>query len=183
LLRFAPTPGEYLRIVSSDRETDTEMPKTAPGKDADPEERLKAMSAPKKQTVTARRIAYDWRIQDRDADGNTVIEASYAFIQVTTTLGKVVRPTPRISQPMEVVNPGATIVMDTRVDLLASNPMLKALRQKPADQQPPGLAELVSTLEWGRNTLNRSLITRTFTMVVSPEGKLLAVRGMDAIMD
>jgi hypothetical protein len=182
-LRFAPTPGEYLRIVSSERETDTEVPKTAPGRDADPEERLRAMSAPKKQTVTARRIAYDWRIQDRDADGNTVIEASYAFIQVTTTFGKVVRPTPRISQPMEVVNPGATIVMDTRVDLPASNPALNALKQKPVDQQPPGLAELMATLEWGRNTLNRSLIARPFTMVVSPEGKLLAVRGMDVIMD
>jgi hypothetical protein len=183
LLRFAPTPGEYLRILSSERETETEVPPTAPGKEADPEERLKAMSAPKKQTVTARKIAYDWRIQDRDADGNTVIEASYAFIQVATTLGKVVRPTPRISQPTEVLNPGATIVMDTRVDLEASNPMLQALRQRPADQQPRGLAELMGTLEWGRNTLNRSLVGRPFTLVVSPEGKLLAVRGMDAIMD
>ncbi len=183
LLRFAPTPGEYLRIISSERETNTEVPATTPGRDADPEERLKAMSAPKKQTVTARRIAYDWRIQDRDADGNTVIEASYAFIQVTTTFGKVIRPTPRISQPFEVVNPGATIVMDTRVDLEASNPMLRALRRKPADQQPAGLGELMATLEWGRNTLNRSLMGRPFTLVVSPEGKLLAVRGMDAIMD
>jgi hypothetical protein len=182
-LRFAPAPGDYLRITLLETETDSNPPTAVLSRDADPLERLKANSAPRKQTVTAREIGYDWRIEDRDADGNTVITVSYAFIRVTMTLGREVRTSLRQFGSQEVVNPGATFELDTRLEIMMSNPTLEALKKLPSDQQPPGLAEMIANLEWARDTLNRSLVGRPFTMVVSPQGKLLAVRGMDVIMD
>ncbi|MSQ59256.1 MAG: hypothetical protein EXR36_06320 [Betaproteobacteria bacterium] len=42
---------------------------------------------------------------------------------------------------------------------------------------------MLTMLEWARDTLNRSIAGRSFILVVSPHGELLAVRGMEAIMD
>ncbi len=183
-LRFAPALGDYLRITLSETDTDTKPPTAAPGRDADPLERLKASWAPRKQTVTAKEIGYDWRVQDRDAQGNTAIATSYAFLRVKITKDRMVRTSFRQFGAEDVVDPGVTIVLDTRHDdIMASNPMLGALKEQPADKQPPGFAELFANLEWAQGILKRTLIGRPFTLVVSPQGQVLEVKGWDVIMD
>ena len=158
------------------------QPPTELSPDADMDAKLSAGFAPTKQTVTDRETGYDWRIQDWDSDGNTVITVSYAFIRVATTVGREVQPSLQQFGSQEVVNPGETFVWDTRFEIMASNPRLRALGEQPADQQPPGIAQKIASLERLR-ALGGSLIERPFTIVVSPQGELLAVRGIDVIMD
>ncbi len=182
-LRFAPALGEYLRIMLSETDKDTKPRSAAPGRDADPLERLKAISAPMNQTVTAKEIGYDWRVQDRDAHGNTAIVTSYAFVQVKITKDRIVTPSLRRMGFEDVLDPGVTLVLDTRQEIMTSNPKLAALKEQPPARQPPGFAELVANLEWAQGILNRTLIGRPFTLVVSPQGRVLEVKGWDVIMD
>ncbi len=183
-LRFAPVAGDFLRITLSERETDTKLDKTAYMAFEDPVlDKFFASLAPRKQTIVAKTIGFDWRIQDRDAEGNTVIAASYAFIRVEFTLGREVKASALHFGAEEVVNPGARFVFDTRQEILANNPMLEALDKQPASERPSGAVELYAMLEWARGTLNRAIVGRPFMLVVSPQGKLLAVQGMEVIMD
>ncbi|MSQ59257.1 MAG: hypothetical protein EXR36_06325 [Betaproteobacteria bacterium] len=90
-LRFAPVAGDFLRITLSESETDTKLDRTARMASEDPVlEGFLAGLAPTQQTIIAKTIGIDWRIQDPDTEGNTVIAASYAFIQAEFTLGREV---------------------------------------------------------------------------------------------
>ncbi len=178
LIRFKPNPGDFLRITLTDKETETAAPNTVP--DADRNERLKASSALRQQSVTDKEIGYDWKIQERDADGNTVITTSFAYIRVVQTFGKQIR----VNEGQgEVVNEGAELVLDTRQDIMISNPILKELNKMPHDQQPKTIVQSIAILEKALEILNHSLIGRSFTMVISPGGKLLEVRDMNLVMD
>jgi len=177
-LRFAPTPGDRLSLIVSDTTTDTEPPAAAPGPDALPEDRLKQAFAPAKKTVTEREQGFEWKIEKPDAAGNSVITVKYVYLRLVVTKNRLVRPSFSKFGGEEVVDPGQTFVLDTRLSIAASNP---ALRQ-PSEQSPQTKA-WVDNQEWYRSVLSDTLMDQSFTLVVSPAAKVVAVKGMDEILD
>src|SRR6267378_28223 len=178
-LRFAPAPGDYLRINWSETDTDTLPPTAAPGASEDPLEKLKAALAPQKQTSTEKEVGFDWNVQDSDTEGNSVIIVAYTFVRVRVTQGREVATSLTEFGRQEVVNPGTAFVIDTEQEISDTNPVLGVLNKRPASQQPPGVSKMIANLEFARVILNKTLIAQPFTIVVSPQGTVLSVRGMD----
>jgi hypothetical protein len=178
-LHFAPAPGDHLLLVSTDYSVDTDPPADAPPPpNADPLEQLKASLAPKKVSETRGEVGLDWKIEEPDADGNTVITVSYAYVRREITKNKQVRPSLSNFTGEEVVDPGQMVVVDSRQTIVASNPTLP-----PDWETSPVIKASVEAFEWLRGMLNDTLIGRPFTVAVSPRGKVVAVKGMDVIWD
>jgi hypothetical protein len=178
LVRFKPNPGDFLRIVLMDKETETAT--TNPVTEKDPLEKENENSAVRNQSVTDKEIGYDWKIQEPDANGNTVISSSFSYIRVVQKIGRKIRI---IGSLKEVLNEGADLVLDTRQEMTISNPFLNELYKMPPEQQPKSIIENIAILEKALEILKKALIGRPFTMVISPDGKLLEVHDMNLLMD
>lgn len=181
-IRFAPTIGDCLRIIWTDKEID-EQRATVAGAGADALDRLKAAGAPRRQNITDKEIGYDWKIINRDAAGNTEILIRYIYLRIELTQDRFVSISLKQFGSEEVLQPGTKLVFDTGADVMTSNPMLEAINKQPREQHPEGFAQLVDTLQWATGILKRTLLAHPFTMIVSPAGKVIAVKGLERMMD
>ncbi len=180
-LRYTFIPGERLRIVAKDYETDQQETPAVGIQSPKPD--LLDYYKPHKQDETRKESGYDWTVSGRDAGGNYIVTVSYAYLRIEQISGKVVRPDSGNISGHQVMDPGRMVVIDTRQSLMAGNPAMSVLKAIPADKMPKDLAKSLAGLEFCRDMLKRVLVGRPFQIVVSPLGRVVEVTGMDEIMD
>jgi len=170
ILKFQPPVGPLYRSTYVDKETELPYAPQIPGR---PPKRPEEFA---QRDVTDKEVGVDWRIESRDATGNTRIAMNYVYIKVALTKGKLID---EISGA--VIHPGNTFSFDTRVDVSSSNPGLKRAMENPANQKD--LASIFDFLNFARDSLLEAAIGKRFTLVVSPEAKVIEIVGLDRLMD
>ncbi len=180
-IRFSPTPGDDMQIIFREFNLDTKPSQDSPA-DYQNQEDFE-MNGLRKQSSTEKEIAYYWKIKDRDVDGNTVMEVSFAYLKLEMTTERVIKGPPVMFSSKNVMSLGITITVDTRDSILNTNPIFQEAKSLPAEQIPPEFDKMIANLENVRSILNQTLIGKPMTVVVSPEAKVISVKGMDVIWD
>ncbi|MEQ1764215.1 MAG: DUF6263 family protein [Pyrinomonadaceae bacterium] len=170
ILRFQPPVGHLFRLTYVDTETDLPYAPRIPGRPPPRPERFA------QRDVTDKEVGIDWRIESRDATGNTRIAMNYVYIKIAIIKGKLID---EISG--SVIHPGKAISFDTRIEVSNSNPELKPAMENPENQKD--IANIFDFLNFARDSLLEAAIGKPFTVVVSPEAKVVDIIGIERLMD
>lgn len=174
VLSYRPQPGELYEVIDERRETEGGN-MTGVRSQADPFD----LFGTERETITLTRINSQWRVLDRDADGNSVIDITYKYVRVGKTIGRIVNRMARFIP----VDAGVFVIWDTRESIKASNPFYASAESMQPSEQRDNVLAMFRQLEAVRTALANYLVDHTFRIIVDKQGRVVDVQGMDLLLD